>query len=303
MNEHCVAPAEHHNKKALAKEVPSDKARPDSRAASPSLPAADLAQLAYPAGRLQAVRHEEKYAATPMQADIIREKTLQQLRPDDFTLNVVGTGYAILTLNLDSPDLGAFRAGEKKVKNIDKLRIRQYGDAPTTAFLEVKGKRNGQTVKLRALVTTEAVDRYLRNWRDLPTTRDLVSSNPKEVAALERFNELAHATLAEPKTFNACRREGFEPEVGNDARITIDHQLRVSPYLGGTTPPPEEHWRDLQSLRERGLSVVIEFKYVGEQMPTWMTDAIQAAGIGEQHFSSKYRSSVKEVLKPPRMAA
>jgi hypothetical protein len=51
------------------------------------------------------------------------------------------------------------------------------------------------------------------------------------------------------------------------------------------------------------LSVVIEFKYVGEQMPTWMTDAIQAAGIGEQHFSSKYRSSVKEVLKPPRMAA
>ena len=112
------------------------------------------------------------------------------------------------SLYLDSNDLKTYHQTINGTRNRFKLRLRFYDDRPETPiFFEIKRRVNNCILKQRGAVRRSAVNWLLAGH--LPEPSHLISQDPKQLVALQRFSLLANDLDAKPKAHVAYVREAW----------------------------------------------------------------------------------------------
>lgn len=179
-----------------------------------------------PSDKLQESRFEQKYIATEDLALQIREFVQSYLELDENGVGKPNYSYPVHSLYLDSDELKFYWSTINGDKNRFKLRLRFYNDnANTPIFFEIKRRMNNCILKQRGGVRRDAVGLILNGH--FPDASHLVSSNPKQLVALENFTHLMHQNQAKPQVHIAYEREAYIPHNDNSARLTMDRMVRA----------------------------------------------------------------------------
>jgi SPX domain protein involved in polyphosphate accumulation len=155
--------------------------------------------------RMQLQRFELKYLITAELALPVRDFVSSYLEIDEYAASRPNLSYPVHSLYLDSDDLKTYHETLNGSKNRFKLRLRFYDDRPETPlFFEIKRRVNNCILKQRGGVRREAV-----NWLvagHLPEPAHLISKEPKQLLALQRFSLLLNQLHAKPKAHVAYLR-------------------------------------------------------------------------------------------------
>ena len=230
--------------------------------------------------KLQLQRFELKYIIEEPVALAVREYVSTQLELDEFSVGKPNYSYPVHSLYLDSDDLHLYQSTINSEKNRYKLRLRFYNDLPDTpVFFEIKRRVDGAILKQRGGVRRSAVDAILAGH--LPTPEHLVSENPKQFFALQRFCELMTKLQARPKVHVGYLREAWLPHDGNSVRITMDRNVRDDPE-----PTARLSTQMKNPVLVFGNSVILEIKFTG-RYPRWLADMVRTFGL-RQSSAAKY---------------
>jgi hypothetical protein len=224
------------------------------------------------ADRLQLQRLELKYLISEDTALAVREFVRAYLAVDEFGANKPNYSYAIHSLYLDSDDLRTYWETINGNKNRYKLRIRYYDDRPESpVFFELKRRMNDAILKQRGAVKRAAVDELLQGR--LPDPDDLLSSNPKQLVALQNFCRLMLEIQAKPKGHVAYLREAWVSTHDNSVRVTMDREVRFEPRYTADLSCRMEH-----PVYPFEPQVILELKFTG-RYPNWFRDLVQAFNL------------------------
>jgi SPX domain protein involved in polyphosphate accumulation len=192
--------------------------------------------------------------------------------------------YPVHSLYLDSEDLKLYWSTINGDKNRYKLRLRFYNNSPETpVFFEIKRRMNNCIMKQRGGVRRYAVDSLLAGH--LPQQQHLVSKEPKQMLALQRFCELMQDIRAVPKVHIAYLREAYVPHDDNSARLTMDRVVRSEPELTARLSTRLE-----QPILVWGKDIVLELKFTN-RFPDWFRELVQVFGL-RQCGAAKYVDGV-----------
>ena len=237
--------------------------------------------------KLQASRFEQKYIITEEVALQIRDFVRSYLELDENGVGKPNFSYPVHSLYLDSDDLKLYWSTINGDKNRFKLRLRFYNTNPETpVFFEIKRRMNNCIMKQRGGVRREHVEWLLSGH--LPEHGHLVSSNPKQFMALQRFSELMHSINAKPKVHIAYLREAYVPHDDNSARLTMDRLVRSEPEL-----TPRLQTQMLDPILVWGKEVVLELKFTN-RFPDWFRQLVQVFGL-RQCGAAKYVDGVAQL--------
>src|SRR5687768_6693065 len=171
--------------------------------------------------KLQAQRFELKYIISEDVALAVRDFVSCYLECDEFGATLPNLSYPVHSLYLDSDNLSTYRATINGDKNRYKLRLRFYEDRPDApVFFEVKSRTNNTISKKRGGVRRDVVELILNGH--LPTPTELISKDPKNLAAIQYFCRLMHDIGAKPKAHIAYQREAWISRFDNSVRVTLD---------------------------------------------------------------------------------
>jgi hypothetical protein len=244
--------------------------------------------------RLQPQRFELKYLIATELARPVRDFVSSYLELDDYSLGHPDNSYEIHSVYLDSNDLCTHHATVNGDRNRFKLRLRYYDDKlDSPVFFEIKRRVDNCILKQRCPIRREAVPSLLAG--QLPAREDVLSHEPRHLAAAQRFVELRHQLNATPKFHNQYLREAWVSSANNSVRVTLDRAIQVEPYFkdlpaAQTTKPTRIY---------PGL-VVLELKFA-TRFPNWFQElvdrfnlmraaAMKYSGgvelIGEWHFQN-----------------
>src|SRR2546430_15763045 len=234
--------------------------------------------------RLQAQRFELKYlidnAITPQIRDFVR----CYLELDDYGLGSPQCSYDVHTLYLDSDDLKTYQASVNGTKNRFKLRLRYYDDRPETpVFFEIKARQDNCILKQRCPVRREAVPLLLAG--QLPAPNQMLSTEARHFATLQKFNELQHLLNARPKAHNNYQREAWVSPHDNSLRVTMDRAITIEPYFIADAPV-----KMARATRIFHDAVILELKFT-TRFPGWFRDLVRAFHL-MQFSASKYAEGV-----------
>lgn len=237
--------------------------------------------------QMQQRRAESKYLISEETARAIRDFVHHRLELDRHSRGRPDFSYPVLSLYLDSDDLHSYWATVHGKDGRFKLRIRCYDDVPETpAFVEIKQRVNGHTLKQRCAVPRGELDSLLTSARPAEAAGGL--DHPKgssEFAALHHFLEKARHLNAKPKLRIAYRREAYVSADNNSVRLTLDRDVRA------------ESTADLSLSTELrnpaplcGEAVVLEVKCAAGS-PAWMLEIIRKFGLRRRNFA-KYVTGI-----------
>ena len=230
--------------------------------------------------KLQLQRLELKYIIDESTALAVREFVSTRLELDEFSVGKPNYSYPVHSLYLDSDDLHLWQSTINSEKNRYKLRLRFYSDQPgAPVFFEIKRRVDNAILKQRGGVKREAVDWVLAGH--LPGPEHLVSKEPKNLVALQRFCELTKRLNANPKVHVAYLREAWLPQDGNSVRVTMDRQVRDDPE-----PTARLSTEMKNPVLVFGDSVILEIKFTG-RFPQWLADMVRAFNL-RQCSAAKY---------------
>ena len=117
-------------------------------------------------------------------------------------------------------------------KNRYKLRLRYYSDNPKSpVFFEIKRRMKDVILKQRCGVTHAAVPLLLAGH--LPDESHLLSKDPSNVVAIQRFHHLMMGLNAKPKSHIYYLREAYVAD-NDEVRITMDRNVFSEPNLNPT---------------------------------------------------------------------
>jgi len=188
------------------------------------------------------------------------------------------------SLYLDSDDLKLYWSTINGDKNRYKLRLRFYAGKPDApVFFEIKRRMNNCIMKQRGGVRRDAVDWLLAGH--LPEPDHLVSNDPKQLVALQRFCHLLQDIHAKPKVHIAYLREAYVPHDDNSARLTMDRQVRSEPELTARLSPEL-----LDPILVWGNDIVLELKFTN-RFPDWFRELVRVFGL-RQCGAAKYVDGV-----------
>jgi len=259
--------------------------------------------------RLQLQRFELKYLVDESVTGWMRDFISSYLELDDFGVGKPGGAYPVHSVYLDSDSLETHQAYINATKNRYKLRLRYYdGDVDSPVFMELKGRVDNCILKKRCAICREAVPQVLAG--QLPPIDQLITTEPRHLAALERFIFLSQEIQARPKLHNAYLREAWVSPHDNSIRVTFDRNVRVEPYFKNDAP--------IEFTRPRVVYapfVILELKFT-DRFPDWFkvlvrrfnlmqgSSAKYSGGVtmlGEDHFHP--RQDMVQITPPERAVA
>jgi hypothetical protein len=249
--------------------------------------------------RLQLQRRELKYIIKEEVALRIREFVSSYLEIDEYGATRPNLSYSVHSLYLDSDLLALYWHTINGNKNRYKLRLRFYEDRPgAPVYFEIKRRMNDAMMKQRGGVRREAVDYILAGH--LPEPAHLVSSDPRQLAAIQRFSQLMNQLHAHPKAHVAYQREAWVSPHNNSVRLTMDRQVYCDPE-----PTPRLCAEMNRPVLVFGKNVVLELKFTG-RYPDWFRELARVFNL-TQCSAAKYVDGVvllgENRLSPSLMAA
>ena len=266
--------------------------------------------------RMQQQRFELKYLITDRVALRIRDFVSSYLEIDEYGASKPNLSYPVHSLYLDSDDLKIYHQTINGTRNRFKLRLRFYDDrAETPIFFEIKRRVNNCILKQRGAVRRGAVNWLLAGH--LPEPSHLISQEPKQLVALQRFSLLANLLHAKPKAHVAYEREAWMSPHDNSVRVTLDRSMTCEPRFSSVAGTRLE-----SPVYTYGKNVILELKFT-DRFPDWFRDMVRvfdlmqysaakyAEGVtlvGEHRFHDGYtsrdwRASLTEASDPIRVAA
>ncbi|MBE7498813.1 MAG: polyphosphate polymerase domain-containing protein [Verrucomicrobiales bacterium] len=234
--------------------------------------------------RLQMQRLEYKYLIAESQAVRVREFVRSHLEPDEYGANQPNGAYAIHSLYLDSDDLKTYWDTINANRNRFKLRLRYYHDDPDSpVFFEIKRRLADAILKQRGGVRRVAVPGLLAG--QLPEPEHLLSTQPKQFVALQRFSQIMLSLQAGPKAHVTYFREAWISTQDNSVRVTMDRNVRVAPEFTSRLLT-----RMGPSVRPFGEQVILELKFTG-RFPNWFRHLVEAFNL-RRGAAAKYAEGV-----------
>lgn len=222
--------------------------------------------------RLQMQRLECKYLISERQALLAREFVRSHLELDEYGVNQPDCSYTIHSLYLDSDDLHTYWDTINGNKNRFKLRIRYYSAEPQApVFFEIKRRVNDAILKQRGGVRREAVPLLLAG--QLPGPEHLLSPQPKQLVAVQRFCQLMLNLRASPKAHVCYRREAWLSALDNSARVTFDRNVLVAPEFSARLGTELN-----RPVRPFGSEVILELKFTS-RFPRWFQELVETFGL------------------------
>lgn len=202
--------------------------------------------------------------------------------------------YRVNNLYFDSPNYLFLKKRLDRSDSRFNLRIRSYGDKPTTpCFFEIKQKKANIVRKYRAAI-------HDKSWSELFEAPGYVlpqKENSTDVSNMALFLRMVAAYNATPKVLTQYKRKAYVSDVDDYARVTFDLDLRYQPEESYTIVPDEDRMVPLDNatLFDPDCSVILELKCYSTEVPLWMIDLIRHFDLRRRSFS-KYASGVCEVL-------
>lgn len=234
--------------------------------------------------RLQLQRLELKYIVSEPKALAIRDYVRSYLELDEYSQDQPRFSYPIHSLYLDSDGLKTYWDTINGMKNRFKLRLRYYDDRPSSpVFFEIKRRMNDAISKQRGGVRRPAVDWLLAGH--LPEPQHLLSENPKELVALQRFNDLMMGLRACPKVHVSYCREAWMSTHGNSVRVTMDRDVYCSVEFGSSLRTEME-----KPVRPFGHKVILELKFT-DRFPNWFRELVETFDL-TRGAAAKYADGV-----------
>lgn len=222
--------------------------------------------------RLQMQRLEYKYLISAQQALLVREFVRSHLELDEYGVNQPDCSYTIHSLYLDSDGLKTYWDTINGNKNRFKLRLRYYTQEPDApVFFEIKRRVNDAILKQRGGVRRDAVTQLLAG--QLPGPEHLLTCQPKQMVAVQRFCQLMLEIQARPKAHVTYRREAWISTHDNSVRVTLDRDVRVAPE--STTRLQVDMG---EHVRPFGGQVILELKFTN-RFPRWFQDLVETFGF------------------------
>jgi hypothetical protein len=217
----------------------------------------------------QPQRFELKYLINKAIVPQLRDFVRSYLELDDYGVGQPNYAYPVHSVYLDSDGLQTFHDTLNGTKNRFKLRLRYYDDHPETpVFFEVKGRVDNCILKQRCGVRRQAVGILLAG--QLPQPGDLLSREPRHLAAIQRFNFLMQKIQARPKAHNNYMREAWVSPYDNSVRVTFDRSVRIEPFFRAEAVT--EMTNPVPIYTE---CVILELKFTN-RFPNWCMDMVRS---------------------------
>lgn len=234
--------------------------------------------------RLQLQRLELKYIISEEKALAIRDFVQAYLELDEYSANKPNNSYRIHSLYLDSDELTTYWETINGNKNRFKLRLRYYDDQSSSpVFFEIKRRMNEAILKQRGGVRRQAVDWLLAGH--LPEPSHVLSDNPKQLVALQRFSLLMQRINASPKAHVTYFREAWVSTRDNSIRVTMDRNVYCSPQFAATLGT-----NMASPVKPFGHRVILELKFTG-RYPNWFRDLTEKFSL-VRGAAAKYADGV-----------
>lgn len=235
--------------------------------------------------RMQRQRFEKKYRIPESLALTIRDFLSTQLELDEFGSNQPQLSYPVHSLYLDSDSLETYWMTINGDKNRYKLRLRFYDDKPESpVFFEIKRRVDDIIMKQRGGVRKVAVPLILSG--QLPEPEQLISHEPKHLAAIQQFCKLSQAIEAKPKIHVAYLREAWIHPDTDAVRVTFDRQVR-----GEAEPTVRFCTEMVRPVHPFGNEVILEIKFT-DRFPNWLREMVEIFGL-ERCGAAKYCECVE----------
>jgi hypothetical protein len=234
--------------------------------------------------RLQLQRLELKYIIKEEVALRVRDFVSSYLEIDEYGATRPNLSYAVHSLYLDSDLLSLYWHTINGNKNRYKLRLRFYEDRPgAPVYFEIKRRMNDSMSKQRGGVRRDAVDYILAGH--LPEPAHLISSDPKQLSAIQRFSQLMNQLHARPKAHVAYLREAWISPHHNSVRLTMDRKVYCDPE-----PTARLSAQMTNPALVFGNNVVLELKFTG-RFPDWFRELARVFNL-VQCSAAKYVDGV-----------
>lgn len=233
---------------------------------------------------MQKSRFELKYLINEETALKVRDFVRCYLAMDEFSIGKPNFSYAVYSLYLDSHDLKLYWTTINGDKNRYKLRLRFYDNKPgSPVFFELKRRMNNCILKQRGGVRNDSVHRLLSGH--FPEPGHLLSKDPAQLVALQRFSQLMQDIHAVPKVHIAYLREAYVSD-DDEVRVTIDRSVMGEENLDHTIKTDM-----LNPVRAMSGHVILELKFTN-RFPNWFRELVEVFGV-MQCGAAKYVECVQ----------
>jgi hypothetical protein len=235
--------------------------------------------------RIQQHRFELKYRVPRQLVGALRDFVSGHLEMDDYSACRPEFAYPVHSVYLDSAGLDTYHATRNGDKNRFKLRFRYYDDRPDSpVFFEIKQRVDNAMLKRRCAVRRAVAPRLVAG--QLPGDDDLITREPRHLAAIHRFHELRLRLDASPRLHNSYLREAWVSSRDNSVRVTFDQHIRAEPYFGARTVVAMR--RPVTLFPE---FVVVEVKFTN-RYPNWLREFVEHFNL-MRSTASKYCGGVE----------
>jgi hypothetical protein len=236
------------------------------------------------ADRLQLQRFELKYIIPQETALQVRQFVAAYLDIDEYGATMPNLSYPVHSLYLDSDDLYTYRATINGDKNRYKLRLRYYNEKPDSpVFFEIKRRMNNTIAKQRGGVRRSSVAAILAG--QLPTPADMLSKEPKQFFAIQKFSELMMSIRARPTSHVFYMREAWISTMDNSVRVTMDRDVYCEP-----DPTARLLTTMHEPVKPFGENVILELKFT-TRFPDWFKELVRCFGL-MQCGAAKYAEGI-----------
>ena len=236
------------------------------------------------ADRLQLQRFELKYIIPQDVALQVRQFVAAYLEIDEYGATMPNLSYPVHSLYLDSDDLLTYRATINGDKNRYKLRLRYYNEKPESpVFFEIKRRTNNTIAKQRGGVRRSSVAAILAG--QMPTPDDMLSKEPKQFFAIQKFCELMASIRARPTSHVFYMREAWISTHDNSVRVTLDRDVYCEP-----DPTARLSTTMMDPVKPFGENVILELKFT-TRFPDWFKELVRCFGL-MQCGAAKYAEGI-----------